>query len=655
MNPEKNVQITKESIGYVSRHDASPSTYKKLGFKSGLEIHQQITTKKKLFCNCPAGIYHNKDDYNAEVVRHMRPTLSELGEYDGTALMEFKTRKNIFYHINYQTACTYEIDDTPPFLLNMQALKIALKIAALLKSNIVGEFHITRKQYLDGSIPTGFQRTGIVGIEGDLALSSKNIRIIQLSLEEDACREVSDIGHDRIYVTDRLGIPLIEIVTYPDMKNPDEVAEAAQYLRFTTRSTGLVNTGIGAAREDVNVSISGGTRVEIKGVAQIKWIPELTHNEAFRQKALLEIKKLLDKKIKSKENWNIEHTDIHSWMSKTKSVFFQNLLTEGFKIVAVNLPEFKNLLSFFTSPARTFADEISDRLTVIACITKPNMTSSESIKPVLSEVEFDKIRSELKSKSSDAQIVFWGLEEDIKTALETIEERCRLAFEGVPNETRKSMPDGTTVFKRVLPGPDRMYPDTDSAPVSINEKMVTEAESNLPVEINTCIAKMKEWNVPEDCFRYILKKNLFPLLETVISQTEFSSSFCGAVIGHHIRHLDKKFIPMNNSFRQKIITLLKFVNDKKLSREIIKEMITHLSDNFSDSMESVLSKTGYIFKDKEEITSKINPIKDEFRKNSRSKNPGAEKKWIMGQLRPEAIGNIDLSDLGDIVEEKIND
>ena len=137
--------------------------YSIIGFKSGLEIHQQLLTKKKLFCRCPSARYSK--EYQAEILRHMRPTLSEMGVYDGTALMEFKTKKNIIYHINRETVCTYEMDDTPPFLINEDALDIALGIGMLYDCNIVDELHIVRKQYLDGSIPTGFQRTAIIALD----------------------------------------------------------------------------------------------------------------------------------------------------------------------------------------------------------------------------------------------------------------------------------------------------------------------------------------------------------------------------------------------------------------------------------------------------------------------------------------------------------
>ncbi|MBT7577197.1 MAG: Glu-tRNA(Gln) amidotransferase GatDE subunit E, partial [Candidatus Marinimicrobia bacterium] len=121
-----NFEATRKTIGYVKRQKANAKDYKRIGFKSGLEVHQQLQTVSKLFCRCPAGIYHGDDDFDAEVIRHMRPTLSELGEYDGTALMEFKTRKNITYRLNNRSACTYEVDDTPPFNIDPEALKIAI-------------------------------------------------------------------------------------------------------------------------------------------------------------------------------------------------------------------------------------------------------------------------------------------------------------------------------------------------------------------------------------------------------------------------------------------------------------------------------------------------------------------------------------------------
>jgi len=136
--------------------------YGAVGLICGLEVHQQLLTDRKLFCHCPAGRYSRTHD--GVVLRHMRPTLSELGVYDGTALMEFKTRKHIIYLLNRENTCTYEMDDTPPFPVNQDALDVAIEQCLMLGCDIVDEVHIARKQYLDGSIPTGFQRTAVVGV-----------------------------------------------------------------------------------------------------------------------------------------------------------------------------------------------------------------------------------------------------------------------------------------------------------------------------------------------------------------------------------------------------------------------------------------------------------------------------------------------------------
>lgn len=643
---KKNTKNSKKKIGFVDRKNASSEVYKDLGFKCGLEVHQQLLTKNKLFCRCPAGKYHESDDFEAEIIRHMRPTLSELGEYDGTALMEFKTRKNITYRLKNENACTYEIDDTPPFPLNMEALNIAIEIALLLKTSIVGELHITRKQYLDGSIPTGFQRTAIVGIEGEIPISNKKIRIIQLSIEEDSCREISDIGHERIYSTDRLGIPLIETVTYPDMKTPDEAAEAGQYIRFLTRSNGKVRTGIGAAREDVNVSINGGTRVEIKGVSHIKWIPQLTHMEAFRQKALLEIKNKLDGSAKVGQEWDIHTTSVDDTILINAGL----PLKKGDKASGIRLPGFRNILSFFTQPGKTFGDELSERVKVIACIEKPNIVHDEDPSSVLPDDLFRDIYLNTGGEEEDAFLVIFGPAGDIKMAEETILERCRLAFEGVPNETRKAVSrEGITIFERVLPGPDRMYPDTDSAPIAINDSDIKKLSEHLPSGVSIREETMNKWKIPKDAFPYIHVRNIFPVIKKISDELSYPPSFTGTLIGHRMKNIDGKFgIPADFDYF-KLFDLFEYCEKMELDNEIIKLMVPVMIMHPNMDPESILSTIKFKKRGKDEIISNIPLLDKQFSTISKKGDNDAKKRWIMGQLRPIAVGNISLRELSDIL------
>jgi glutamyl-tRNA(Gln) amidotransferase subunit E len=640
-DPEENYKKTREEIGYVPRKQATQTDYDRIGFMSGLEVHQQLLTKEKLFCHCPAGLYNTHEDYDAELIRHMRPTLSELGEYDGTALMEFKTRKEIIYRINNATACTYDVDDTPPFPIDQEALDISIEISLLSKLNIVGEVHVTRKQYLDGSIPTGFQRTAIIGVEGELPLKHKKIRLIQLSLEEDSCREISDVGHVRTYQTDRLGMPLIETVTYPDCVNPDEVKETCDYIRFLNRSTGKVRTGMGAGRQDVNVSCRGGTRVEIKGVAHTKWIPGLTHNESFRQWALLHVRELLKKRFPDPASWKMASRKLNYHTYKFSYAPLKEAKKKHHHIVAVNLPGFGGMLSHFTQPGKMFADEITDRLKVIACLEKPNMTHTEAFQQAVPETSWKKIRSLLKAGDEDAQLVFWGPEEDVETALETIEERCRMAFDGIPNETRKSFEDGTTIFERVLPGADRMYPDTDTPPKPLEEKQIEAIRKNLPDEVIDRYRQLKKWDIPEDTYTYIFKRNHYPLIERIIGELKLDPVEVKFVEGHYTKAKEFSY--------GSIYDMFKYLLDEQLDTGLAEYMLPVVYEHPKMDFESVLTVINFKRVPENEILARIPFLREKFRETRRSDEKKDETDWIMGQLRTIARGNMNMKALYDQV------
>jgi glutamyl-tRNA(Gln) amidotransferase subunit E len=498
-------------------NEMTPADYAELGMKAGLEIHQQLKTEKKLFCRCPAAKYNKK--YDAEILRHMRPTLSELGEYDGTALMEFKTKKEIIYQINHESVCTYEMDDTPPFQINQDALDIALEIAMLMNYKLVSEIHIARKQYLDGSIPTGFQRTTIVGIDGWIPYKNRKIGLIQLGLEEDSCREISDIGHTRTYVTDRLGMPLIETVTRPDMKTPQEVADVANILRWLVRSTVKVRTGIGAARQDVNVSIKGGTRVEIKGVDRIPYIPKLIYNEVLRQYSLLKIKEELKSRGISEKSFQATSENVTQYLQNTSWEPISRAIQRGEEVHCVNLKGYSGILSFPTQTGRVFSREISDRVRVISCLTRsPNILTSESTEESIVSIAGGKIRKAVDASSRDALILVWGKTRDIISAVEEIKIRAKEAIVGIPSETRQAMIDGTNGFERILPGPSRMYPDTDLPPLEIPFDRVDRLRKNIPEQLWKRERKYRKMGVPNHLVIKIASSPIAVVFEHVVNK-----------------------------------------------------------------------------------------------------------------------------------------
>jgi glutamyl-tRNA(Gln) amidotransferase subunit E len=624
----------------------TPEDYAAVGFKSGLEIHQQLLTDKKLFCRCPAGMY--SDVYHAEILRHMRPTLSELGEYDGTALMEFKTQKEIIYRINRESVCTYEMDDTPPFMINEQALDIALGIAMLYKCVMVDELHIARKQYLDGSIPTGFQRTTIVGVDGRIEYAGRDIRIVQLGLEEDACREVSDVGHRRVYKTDRLGMPLIETVTAPDMRTPQEVAAVGQILRRIVRSTGRVRTGIGAGREDVNVSVTGGTRIEIKGVPRIPRIPRLTYNEAMRQWNLLRLREELSRRGITTETFRSAFEDVTKHLRKTKYTPIESALKSGMVAFGVRLNGFCGLLRWQTQNDTFFSQEISDRVRVIACLTVlPNILHSDSPGESLASSEWTAVKKALGARDEDPVVLVWGQETDARLGAQEIAARAKEATIGVPSETRQALRDDTNGFERILPGPDRMYPDTDLPPKKIGAERLAAIRAGLPPLVQTREKWYREIGVPVDVVERLSVSPSAGLFEKAVREWSLSPKIAAVILIQYPKRLKRKGLPPIGKDSAVFEDVLAALREKRLFREGVLPLL-----------ESWLTQNRPVRELLPAAAASGDPAGDALRiaqslKGRRFQNESRRMRRAMGLLMAEWRGRIDGAEASRVMAERL--
>jgi len=242
--------------------------YEKIGLKIGLEIHQQLDTSAKLFCKCPPELF--KGEPEITFLRRLRPTQSELGQIDPAAFFEFQKGVKILYEASTATSCLVEMDEEPPHPLNMEAVEIALTAALMMKANPVDEIHVLRKTVIDGSNTTGFQRTCVIALNGEMIVGEKIVPIQHVSLEEDAARKMgAEEGNIIRYRIDRLGIPLIEVATAPVIKSPKEAQEVAFAIGRILRATGRVMRGLGTIRQDLNISIPMGALIEIKGVQEL--------------------------------------------------------------------------------------------------------------------------------------------------------------------------------------------------------------------------------------------------------------------------------------------------------------------------------------------------------------------------------------------------
>jgi glutamyl-tRNA(Gln) amidotransferase subunit E len=582
--------------------------YEAVGLISGLEVHQQLLTKRKLFCHCPAGLYTREHD--GTVLRHMRPTLSELGVYDGTALMEFKTRKHIVYLLDRRNTCTYEMDDTPPFPVNQDALDVAIEQCLMLGCDIVDEVHIARKQYLDGSIPTGFQRTAIVGVSGELPFRGRTLSITQVSVEEDSCREVSDQGHLIVWRTDRLGMPLIETVTGPDLRTPEEVAEAILLVGRVCRSTGHVRVGMGASRQDVNVSVRGGRRVEIKGVPKAGWAPALVHGEGVRQVNLLKLRDELNRRgLKGADEVAIEAADATDHFAASRIEVLRRdawerfvqaegrrpgwELGEGpFRVLAVRLPGLAGTLSWPTQPARTFAHELAGRVRVIAGLDQAPILLHSEDWPEAARHELDALRDALGWSDEDGIVVVWGPQRDVQTAAEEVRLRYVDAVDGIPNETRQPFPDGSTDFERILPGPDRMYPDTDSPPTAVTPERVERLRAALPEPPWEREARYAAAGVPRDVIRYLVRRGGAALVDRVVSECGADLRWAAFFFGEKVKGLRRHGAPVDRVTPERWCELFVAFAERPVLREAWRALSERLARRPEASLAELLEDVG---------------------------------------------------------------
>jgi len=430
--------------------------YKVLGLVAGIEIHQQLDTKEKLFCHCPTTL-REIPEHNGEFSRYLRATVSEMGEIDRAAKEEMKHDRKFRYYA-YDTTCLVENDEEPPAPLNDEALAVCLTIAKMFGMTPVPQVHTMRKLVIDGSNTSGFQRTGLIAFNGALPGGGE---IETICLEEEAAQRVKD----EVFSLDRLGIPLIEITTSPCMHTPEDVQKIAEYIGMVLRSTGKVKRGLGTIRQDVNISIANGARVEIKGVQELDLIAEVVRREVQRQQSLLAIRDELRARGASADA--TAGTDVTGLFRETKST----VLKKAKKIHAVVLKGFAGLVGREIQPERRLGSEMSDYAK--KCGVGGIFHTDELPAYGVTAEEVAMLRTQLHAGEQDCVIIASGTsEKQTACAISQVITRANLALSDhpVPEETRKMLESGSTAYMRPLPGAARMYPETDVLPVLIDEE-----------------------------------------------------------------------------------------------------------------------------------------------------------------------------------------
>jgi glutamyl-tRNA(Gln) amidotransferase subunit E len=618
--------------------------YKKLGLKMGLEIHQQLNTEKKLFCPCKCELTDKKPDY--KLLRYLRPTQSELGKIDRAAFEESRRKlKFIYESYDYET-CLVESDDEPPHPLNMEALEIAMIIASILHMNIIDEFHTMRKQVIDGSNTGGFQRTGLVATDGYLETEYGIVKIENLCLEEDAARRISQKKGKVVFRLDRLGIPLLEVTTDPSIKHPEQVKEVAYQLGQVLRST-KVKRGLGTIRQDLNISIAEGARVEIKGVQDLDLMPKMVENEVKRQLKLIEIMKELQSREATVDN---EIHNLNKIFEKTESKIISKALSKGGNVLAIKLGGFKGLIGKEVQPGRRFGTELA------GYAKKMGVSGIFHIDELpaygITDVEIERIANHLKLSENDAFIIVADEDEKARNAIMEVQRRAKTSIKEVPEETRKALEDANSEYLRPLPTASRMYVETDIPTTVISKEQINDIKSNLPELPNEKKQRIiDQYKLSEDIASQLVRLDKVENFEDIMSTSKLDPTTVGSTLAYTLKELRRDGNDVSRLDNKMLKDTFALVEDGKIVKEAVSEVIVGLC-NEEGSPEQIARSLNIIMLSEKEVEKIIDEILFENIKIVEERGMGAIGA-LMGKSMQKLQGKADGKLVNKLLRDKI--
>ncbi|MEK6920637.1 MAG: Glu-tRNA(Gln) amidotransferase subunit GatE [Nanoarchaeota archaeon] len=537
------------------------------GLKVGLEIHQQVAGKK-LFCNCPAELAHDDEQPNLVVKRILRAVVGETGEVDVAAAHEQKKQKYYLYNSYDAYNCLVDIDEEPPQPLNKEALETTLVVAQLLHAHIVDEIQVMRKTVVDGSNTTGFQRTSLVAQNGFIEVDGRRIGIDTICVEEDSAKIVERKGDFDVYDLSRLGIPLIEIATDASIDSPELARKVAEKIGMILRSTGKVKRGLGTIRQDVNVSIPHGQRVEIKGAQDLKMMPTLIKNEMQRQQTLLDVQKQLGKFMLEKE-----FVDVSSVLEQCTSKIVQGTFNDNGVIYGLKLDGFAGLLGKETMPGKRIGSELSMYAKAAAGVGGL-FHSDELPKYGIEQEHVDALKRKLGCDAKDGFVIIADQKEKVLRALDAVYDRALALQHGVLKEVRNAIDDGTTLFMRPIPGAARMYPETDVMPVVAD---VTHLK--LPKLLEESASDFVKLGLAKDLAELIAKSGKAAVFEKWITQfPNLKPAFIAETMIPKLREVKRKHtVEIDKITDEQLEEIFTQLNEGTLPKEALEDVLLDIA------------------------------------------------------------------------------
>ena len=536
--------------------------YKKIGLKCGIEIHQQLEGRK-LFCDCPTTLRDDNPDFT--IRRKLRAVAGEHGEIDVAALQEQLKGKEFIYQGYQDTTCLVETDSEPPHELNQEALYTTLQLCKMVEASVSPIVQVMRKTVVDGSNTSGFQRTALIARGGEIETSEGKVRIENISLEEDACKIISESHDEKVYRLDRLGIPLIEIGTAPDIKTPEQCQETAEKIGMFLRSLPGVKRGLGTIRQDVNVSVKDGARIEIKGAQELKMIPTLVELEVKRQLELLKIKEEL-RGVRLDE---FEVAELNVLLQDTEAKILKKTLESNGKILGMKLNSFNGYLGRELQPGYRLGTEFSGRAKVKAGVGGI-FHSDELPNYGIIDKEVKLIKKKLKCAPEDGFVLVADTEKKVNLALEAVYERAKELFQGIPKEVRKANADGTTTFMRPMPGADRMYPETDVPLIKPDLSQV-----QLPELLEEKIKRYQQsFGLSLDLAKFVAKHNHVLFEELVEKHKKIKPAFIAETITSVPLEIKRKYeLDSSRLTEDNFKQLFQYLEEEKIHKDIVLDVL----------------------------------------------------------------------------------
>jgi len=618
--------------------------YEKLGLKMGLEVHQQLNTDKKLFCPCKCELTDKKPDYT--LLRMLRPTQSELGKIDRAAFEESRRKLKFMYESYDHETCLVEADDEPPHPLNKEALQIALTIASLLNMNIVDEFHTMRKQVIDGSNTGGFQRTGLVATDGHLETEYGTVLIENLCLEEDAARRMGQKKGNVIFRLDRLGIPLLEVTTDPSIKHPEQVREVAYQLGQVLRST-KVKRGLGTIRQDLNISISEGSRVEIKGVQDLDLMPKMVENEVKRQVNLIEIKNELQKRDAKVLD---EIYNLNDIFKKTDSKIIFKAISTGGNVFAIKLEGFKGLIGKEIQPDRRFGTELAAYAKKMGVSGIFHTDELPAYGITCEEVE--EVSKLLKLSKDDAFIIVADEEEKARNAITEVQRRAKIAIIEVPEETRKALDNANSDYLRPLSTASRMYVETDIQTTVISREHIKEIRSNLPeLPVEKKVRIIEQYDLSEDMASQLVRLDKVDDFEYIMSSSKIDPTTVGSVLAYTLKELRRDGLDVSKIDRTILEETFALVEAGNIAKEVVSDVLVgSIKENTTPKETSI--RLNLIMLSEQEVEDIIDELILENKKMVEDRGMGAMGA-LMGKSMQKLKGKADGKLVNKLLRDKI--